>query len=645
MKYMKKGGRSFPDLNRDGKITMADILQGRGVIRGKGKKKRAARGMYVPPGNQMGVGGAILQFGKNIAEGKKLGSGLLKGVGRAAVTPGSAVGAGAGLVGALAGKSKNPAIQKIGKGIAGVGQIAGMFTGGGGAGGGILQKAGNLLKGGGQGAGGGMLKNIAGNVLGGGAGGGAGAGILQNLAGNLFSGKDGMKVSYADGGKMSYGDGGSMMEGRKPMLIIKMENGGGIGDPVPADAGDDTYGEPRIIKTQTTSGEFQEDKPLTGGDYVTTIGAINPEGGSLDALDDDKKSAILGSQFGQTYLSGEGSLDDQYKAYQTKVFDFIDNNPKEALSRINEMMETNEGFQTKLTNQDGSEKSDEEKLSITRQMMTDGKIGDFHGTILTNPEKTPLPQFYSPQTSNIRTYDDSPSILVGTGMRSVKPNQMGEYLAAAEEAGISREELSKDTEKTRDFLNKYLDEHGSQQSSPSAGFESGTSTGGYSQYFIDEAKEGAEAGLKARSDQAKEKRTTLYRGMNEAFDQQLQGYEDLEAFNEQFGTKFKNPKDIQRLEERISELSPELQAIAKGPQKGRGYDFMEQYLKETGGDINNPKDRREANDEYHRVMFSEIRLPSGEYRYKRMGQGGKMTILKGGGKSYLGGGALSSLIR
>ena len=34
-KKMNKGGKSFPDLNKDGKITQADILMGRGV----GKKK------------------------------------------------------------------------------------------------------------------------------------------------------------------------------------------------------------------------------------------------------------------------------------------------------------------------------------------------------------------------------------------------------------------------------------------------------------------------------------------------------------------------------------------------------------------------------------------------------------------------------
>lgn len=41
---MKKGG-SFPDLNKDGKVTKADILKGRGVIAKKGitMKKQAAK--------------------------------------------------------------------------------------------------------------------------------------------------------------------------------------------------------------------------------------------------------------------------------------------------------------------------------------------------------------------------------------------------------------------------------------------------------------------------------------------------------------------------------------------------------------------------------------------------------------------------
>jgi hypothetical protein len=36
---MKKGG-SFPDLNKDGKITKADILKGRGVIAKSGTKMK-----------------------------------------------------------------------------------------------------------------------------------------------------------------------------------------------------------------------------------------------------------------------------------------------------------------------------------------------------------------------------------------------------------------------------------------------------------------------------------------------------------------------------------------------------------------------------------------------------------------------------
>jgi hypothetical protein len=38
-----KNGKSFPDLNKDGKITQADILKGRGVIAKKGAKVTKAK--------------------------------------------------------------------------------------------------------------------------------------------------------------------------------------------------------------------------------------------------------------------------------------------------------------------------------------------------------------------------------------------------------------------------------------------------------------------------------------------------------------------------------------------------------------------------------------------------------------------------
>lgn len=45
MKKAKSGG-SFPDLNKDGKITKADILKGRGVIAKKGATIKKCKGGY-----------------------------------------------------------------------------------------------------------------------------------------------------------------------------------------------------------------------------------------------------------------------------------------------------------------------------------------------------------------------------------------------------------------------------------------------------------------------------------------------------------------------------------------------------------------------------------------------------------------------
>jgi len=44
VKKAKTGGK-FPDLNKDGKVTRADILKGRGVIAQNGKKMQGVKGM------------------------------------------------------------------------------------------------------------------------------------------------------------------------------------------------------------------------------------------------------------------------------------------------------------------------------------------------------------------------------------------------------------------------------------------------------------------------------------------------------------------------------------------------------------------------------------------------------------------------
>tara|TARA_R110000744_G_scaffold207236_1_gene325868 strand:- start:544 stop:2664 length:2121 start_codon:yes stop_codon:yes gene_type:complete len=429
------------------------------------------------------------------------------------------------------------------------------------------------------------------------------------------------------------------------MKVLKSyENGGAIGDPIKpteqavATEGQETYGTPRVIKTTTASGDYQTDKPLTGGDYQPggTIGAVNPQGGSLDSLDDEKRSGILKSEFGQRYLSGEGSLDSQYKDYTIKVNNFIDNDPKQALAKINAMIQTNPGFEAKLKG-----KSDKEKLSITRTLMTDGKIGDFHGTILTGQTKTPLSQFYTPKTANIRGPQGT-SILIASGMRGLKENQMEDYLAAAETAGISREDLSQDTDRTRDFLNQYLDENGFRQSSPSAPDETGSGEAGYNEHFINKAKDDAKEHLDSRADQAKEKSTEIGMSLNKQYADLQKWNEERTAYNETHGTDFRNMIDVkadkeERSKQDYQNRKEENMATITEEQKPA---FMDEYFKSMG--ITNPtlKQREDADIAYEKNpdKFKSERVDLGSFSF---GGGGRMRVLKNGGRL----GALDSLMR
>jgi hypothetical protein len=61
-----KNGKSFPDLNKDGKITKADILKGRGVIAKKGasvKKKMQYGGEAASMVPDMKSGGKMKKAG------------------------------------------------------------------------------------------------------------------------------------------------------------------------------------------------------------------------------------------------------------------------------------------------------------------------------------------------------------------------------------------------------------------------------------------------------------------------------------------------------------------------------------------------------------------------------------------------------
>ena len=593
---MKKGGKSFPDLNRDGKITMADILKGRGVGR---RKRKAAGGMYVRPGSQMGVGGALLTLGKNIAQGKKLGSGVLKGVGRAGFTPGSGVSAGLGFAGALAGKSKNPALQKLGKGLGVAGGLSSMLN----VGGGGLKNIGAMLKGSGagtagvidtvakSGAGGGLLKGLAGKFLGGGAAGaaagGAGGGILQNLAGKFLA-KDGMKVPYGDGGKMSYEHGGSVMEGRKPMLIIKMDEGGVTGDPIPNGNGNG----------DTEYGGLEQGDVAVGGEglpsreYVTTtydvdygdademegyqegsaghLGAINKnfdiETQSFNDLDDEMKQNLKNSPFGQRYFSEDGDMDAEYDMYLGEVNNFFENTPKETiLGRIDEMAAASPNFAKGIKDAE----TDEDKLAAARRLMTDGKIGEYHGALL-GEEKfkksfTAYNPLYHMNQSQFSAGEDGKydrNYIVSVGNRYIHPNKFQNYMEGALEAGI---DITNPSQKTGAWIESWMDEN------PDAVTDrKGTGGNRYAGPFMEQAKSDIDTHMKFnRKEQQK-----LTQNVKAAEQALTQAYMD----------RRKNPEGVSIAQENLDKAKGDLENFQPQYMEDK-YNFS-QFSQAMGGSVN-----------------------------------------------------------
>lgn len=66
-----KNGKSFPDLNKDGKVTRADILKGRGVIAKKGATiEKAQLGKLIKKGVKR-VGNEVRAIKKGVEEGRK----------------------------------------------------------------------------------------------------------------------------------------------------------------------------------------------------------------------------------------------------------------------------------------------------------------------------------------------------------------------------------------------------------------------------------------------------------------------------------------------------------------------------------------------------------------------------------------------
>lgn len=303
--------------------------------------------------------------------------------------------------------------------------------------------------------------------------------------------------------------------------------------------------EPTVETTQDA--EFTETEGKQEATQEGMIGAINKDFDiktqSLDDLPQDQKDLIMASEFGKTYMVGEGSFDDKYRAYTAKVNDFLTNNPEQALANINAMMETNDNFRTKLEG-----KSDQEKLDITRDMMTDGKIGDFHGKILTTTVENPMYLYGGDKGTNI-TNSGGAEVIYGVGNQAIGENFQGAYRDAMIEAGV---DLS-DPKAMEKFFNQYI------QDNPDAltDRQFGVQDRGFTEQNIERAKakalptaQGVEAGMNTGAQAAKTKNELTVklqkliqgRGYNRNSPEYKEATAEIEALRDQINSMYAGGK-------------------------------------------------------------------------------------------------------
>ena len=313
--------------------------------------------------------------------------------------------------------------------------------------------------------------------------------------GKLMMGDEGLKmVTNAEGKRVPFfaADGIGKMEAGGKMRGYKIGQEG-----IEIDTDPPKKGGPYTRTVETADAEFESREGMMQAGSKEKLDAYNfnvPAGG-FDTMSKEEQERLKNTPFGREYLSGSGSMDDQYRAYAAKVNNFINNEPEKALAAANKMLESgNDNFARALKG-----KTDEEKLSIMKQYMTDKKIGDFHGALKFMEKEVPTSQFYNPNPAVSGAGFRGakfPMVLNAVGKRQVKPGDISKLAKQAEAQGI---DLSKETEESMSFVSKFMDEFGSQDRAEDY-------TGEDNQFFIDQAEKGFESGMKSRKEQADERR-------------------------------------------------------------------------------------------------------------------------------------------
>lgn len=249
------------------------------------------------------------------------------------------------------------------------------------------------------------------------------------------------------------------------------------------------------VAQETITANFRNNEGMQEAQSPGKIDAYNfqlPPSGSLDDLGDNMKQTLIKSDFGKDYLSGDGSLDQQYNKYSAKVVGYMKRNPDQALSAINQMIESgNENFQGLKG------KSDAEKLAMATTYMTDKKIGDFHGALMLGELTVPRVSYHTPPSVTQRSEVgkgpvERKGFMVSIGNRAVRNEDAVKMLeqAKAEGVDLSGSESGVPNRDAVNFLERFMDENGSQETGPrytgpGEFSQKGQYYGNVDQYFID----------------------------------------------------------------------------------------------------------------------------------------------------------------
>ena len=243
--------------------------------------------------------------------------------------------------------------------------------------------------------------------------------------------------------------------GKMPMY----QNGGGVtGGTRTYDMRRDYY---ETVPTIDAS-SYRRNEGMIQAQSPDRIDAYNfelPSSGRLSDYSLEQQAALRATAFGEQYLSDPNeNIDVQYDRWARNVNQFMDRDPEAALRAINDAIESgNPNFEIL------NGLSDKEKVETAQRLMTDRKIGDFHGALEFGEKIVPRPTYYDPndavKASAHRRSEPFPLYLVGLGGESVPEGYISKLIEYAKGRDI---DLTQDTEESRAVLGQFMNEHGRQ---------------------------------------------------------------------------------------------------------------------------------------------------------------------------------------